>query len=178
MKALWHWSFIIPALLLASCGDEAKPVADHGDSVAVRTTADSVLIMRDSLPSGTNGIVSQFGGDTTVACYYYDKGEEHNRMYIMRTGNDVMGDLQLNWDKADATKGSFFGVFSGDTIWATFDHVSESSKVREEVVFLLVNDQMLLGQGELNDDPAVRGFKNRKKIKFDETKAMAKGDCN
>lgn len=176
MKIVFNVLFVVPALLLASCGDDTKNPGI--DSAVVSAPVDSTLITTDSGSVASPNAAKPFGGDTTIACYYFNEGEDHRRMYVMRTGNYVLGDLHINWEGKDGAMGSFIGSFSGDTMWANYDVVMEGQKMRQEIVFILKDNQMIQGYGELNEDAAVQSFINKKKITFDEKHAMAKGDCN
>jgi hypothetical protein len=98
-------------------------------------------------------------------------------MYMMRTGNSVMGDLQTDWEEKDEVKGSFFGSFSGDTMWGIYHLMIEGVKMQQEIVFILKDDKVMVGEGELNGNGTPQTFVDRKKIRFDEKRALTKGSC-
>lgn len=174
MKATF--CFIPVLLLLCACNNEnAHTVADS--AAAVPSTVDTLQSSADTNRASTDVMSPQSGGDTTTACFYLDKGQEHKRVYMMRTGDNVMGDYQIDWDEKDGAKGSFFGKFSGDTIWAVYHSIIEGIKMQQEIVFIVKDDKLMVGEGELNSDVTPEAFVNKKKITFDKQRALTKGSC-
>lgn len=184
MKRTFFLFSVAAALVLTSCGnetDQQKTDSVPGGSTASigpAPTTDSSAAVTDNGSAASSGSVSASSTeDTTTACFYLDKGQEHKRVYMMRTGDNVMGDYQINWDEKDGAKGSFFGKFSGDTIWAVYHSIIEGIKMQQEIVFIVKDDKLMVGEGELNSDVTPEAFVNKKKITFDKQRALTKGSC-
>ena len=83
-------------------------------------------------------------------------------------GNEVMG--QYDWIPAgkDSARGSLTGTVKNGIITAIYDYVIEGSKQKEEMIFKLEVNQLLVKKGALMEVDGILKLKNPAEAKFTE----------
>ncbi|HEA31215.1 MAG TPA: hypothetical protein ENH91_14695 [Leeuwenhoekiella sp.] len=109
-------------------------------------------------------------------CYVYDSNGNTVTMEITKVGKVVTGNLDMAYSEKDANTGTFLGTLKGDTLIGTYTFNSEGVKSKREIAFLVKNDQLIEGYGELNDDGT--RFNNSKVIAYSSKMPLKKAACS
>lgn len=110
-----------------------------------------------------------------TGCYEYNSNGNIIRMEIKEVNEKVTGDLNIAYDEKDANKGKFIGTLDGDKIIGTYTFMSEGTESTREIAFMVKDNQLVEGFGELNADGTK--FKDASAIKYDSKMPLSKVDC-
>jgi len=83
-------------------------------------------------------------------------------------GSNVTGTYDWIPAEKDSARGVLTGTKNGDIITAIYDYVIEGSKQREEKIFKMEVNQLLVKRGELHEVDGVLKLKNPEIAKFSE----------
>lgn len=108
-------------------------------------------------------------------CYQWIKNKDTVDMQLVRTADNVRGTLRYMWFEKDKNNGTFTGVFKRDTLRADFKFQSEGMESIREVVFVRKGDQMIQGNGEMEDKNGKMVFTG--KLDFTNSISMTKTEC-
>ena len=111
-----------------------------------------------------------------TGCYYY-KGDGNNiKMEITEVNENVTGDLNIAYAEKDANQGKFVGTLNGDKLIGTYTFNSEGTKSSREMAFLVKDNQLIEGYGDLNEDGTK--FKDVNTIEYTSSMPLTKVDCD
>ena len=110
-------------------------------------------------------------------CYAYEGNGSKIILQITDIDNGINGYLKYNLAEKDQNKGTFKGIQKGDTLFATYTFKSEGVESKRDIAFLLKNNQLVEGYGELATEGMTTKFKNPSQLKFDSTMPLSKIDC-
>jgi hypothetical protein len=109
-------------------------------------------------------------------CYAFDDNNSSISLRITEIANNqVKGYLKYDLSGKDQNNGTFEGILQNDTLIAVYTFQSEGIKSKRDVAFLVKENQLVEGYGEMSPDGTA--FKNRKAIAFTNTMALAKIEC-
>ena len=111
-----------------------------------------------------------------TGCYEYNGNSNIIKMEITEVNENVKGDLNITYAEKDANQGKFFGTLNGDKLIGTYTFNSEGTESSREMAFLVKDDQLIEGYGDLNEDGTK--FKNAKSITYNSTMPLTKVDCD
>ena len=109
-------------------------------------------------------------------CYTFEGNGSTIDLKITDTLNGISGTLDYRLAEKDKNSGTFQGAMKGDTLVATYTFQSEGTESKREVAFLLKDNQLIEGYGEL--DVTGTKFKNPTAIQFTSKMPLSKTDCN
>ncbi|HEX8561390.1 MAG TPA: hypothetical protein VF676_00295 [Flavobacterium sp.] len=115
--------------------------------------------------------------DSARECFEWVKGNDTVSLQYARKVNNVTGELRYAWYEKDKSAGTFVGVFKGDTLRADYTFQSEGMESVREIVFVRRGDQLLQGNGEMEDKNGKMIFSDRGQLDFSNTIALIKTDC-
>ena len=110
-------------------------------------------------------------------CYSYQGNGIEVSMQITAVDKEIEGYLKYNLVGKDKNKGRFKGVQKGDTLLATYTFQSEGVESKRDIAFLLRNNQLLEGYGEVITEGITAKFKDPSQLKFDGAMPLSKTDC-
>lgn len=111
-----------------------------------------------------------------TGCYSYFDGSNAVNFEIIAQGEDIAGTLTYALDGKDANTGTFKGQLSGDKLSGIYIFLSEGVESTREVAFLVKNNQLIEGYGELNE--AGNAFKDKNAISYSSVMPLIKTDCS
>lgn len=111
-----------------------------------------------------------------IGCYDYKSDGNIITMEITEVNENVKGDLNISYSEKDANQGEFVGTLNGDKLIGTYTFNSEGIKSSREIAFLVKDNQLIEGFGDLNDDGTK--FKDVNTIKYTSTMPLTKVDCD
>lgn len=155
MKKLIILSFI--TLAISSCKDNDENKKSTDDETQSITEKEST----SSLETG---------------CYSYNDGKSIINFEITKTGNQINGNLTYELDEKDSNKGTFTGNTSNDKLFGIYTFESEGVESSREVAFMIKDNLLIEGYGELNESG--NAFKDKKTIKYLSKMPLKKTDCN
>lgn len=91
--------------------------------------------------------------------------------------NLVTGILKYNFFEKDKSQGSIEGKLIGDTIYADYSFTSEGKTSVREVAFLIKDNKVVEGFGDMTEQNGKLIFKNRKNINFSNGTHFNPIDC-
>ncbi|MGY3055185.1 hypothetical protein ACVWYG_003398 [Pedobacter sp. UYEF25] len=110
-----------------------------------------------------------------LGCYQYaEKGDLIN-MEITELGEKVTANLNIAYAEKDANKGKFVGRLTGDKLIGNYTFNSEGVESVRQVAFLVNNNQLFEGYGEMGADGTK--FKDIRTIKYPTNMPLKKVDC-
>lgn len=111
-----------------------------------------------------------------TGCYSYNDGKSIINFEITETGNQINGNLTYELDEKDSNKGTFTGNTSNDKLFGIYTFKSEGIESSREVAFMIKDNLLIEGYGELNESG--NAFKDRKTIKYVSKMPLKKTDCH
>ena len=111
-----------------------------------------------------------------TGCYEYKSNGNLIKMEITEVNQKVIADLKIVYVEKDASQGKFVGTLNGDKLVGTYTFNSEGTESSREMAFLVKDDQLIEGYGDLNEDGTK--FKNAKSITYNSTMPLTKVDCD
>lgn len=110
-------------------------------------------------------------------CYAFIKNNDTARLNYISTNGIATGELSYNLYQKDKNNGILEGEIKGDTLIADYIFESEGSESVREVVFLMKNNELIEGFGEVEEKDGKTIFKNRSKLIFGNSIVFKKVDC-
>lgn len=111
-----------------------------------------------------------------TGCYEFNNNGNHVKMEIDQVNTEVTGNLNIAYDGKDTYQGKFVGSLDGDKLFGTYTFYAEGTESSREMAFLVKDNQLIEGYGELNDDGTK--FKDISTIKFTSTMPLTKIECD
>lgn len=108
-------------------------------------------------------------------CYEYSKNGDSINLQILENRDDVTADLNISYAEKDSNKGKFKGTLNGNKLIGTYTFFSEGVESRREVAFLIKENQIVEGFGEMTADGST--FKDTSKISYSSTMPLVKVAC-
>lgn len=154
------------AFLLFSCTDEAETGAEPGPVNGQTPHANAV----EAAPIGAKPVVVN-------GCYQMAYKKDTARLQLQLKDSTITGTLFYHWHQKDWNEGTLTGVLRGDTILADYTFQSEGMTSVREVAFLLRDDALLQGYGNLADHNGKTVFAQKTKLQFDSLQPFIKTAC-
>jgi len=110
-----------------------------------------------------------------TGCYCYDDGNNVINFEMITFGDQIMGALTYSLEGKDITIGTFEGYLSEQKLFGMYNFSSEGVKSTREIAFILKDDQLIEGYGEL--DESGNSFRNKDNISYSSTMPLTKTDC-
>ncbi|GGG60622.1 hypothetical protein [Bizionia arctica] len=111
-----------------------------------------------------------------TGCYNFKSESNNIQMEITEVNEKVMGILNIAYAEKDANQGKFVGTLNGDKLIGTYTFNSEGIESSREMAFLIKDDQLIEGYGDLNEDGTK--FKDVNTVKYTSTMPLTKVDCD
>lgn len=126
---------------------------------------------------GTNPIVAEKPASLLqTGCYAYNADNNAINFEITGVGDEFTGTLTYTLDEKDTNKGTFKGQLSDDKLFGIYTFMSEGVESTREVAFMLKDNQLIEGYGELNESG--NAFKDKNSISYTSTMPLTKTDCD
>ena len=109
-------------------------------------------------------------------CYTFEGNGSKIDLKITNTVDGISGNLDYKLAEKDKNTGTFQGSIKGDTLIAIYTFQSEGTESKREVAFLIKDNQLIEGYGELDSTGAK--FKNPATLQFTSNMPLSKTDCN
>lgn len=156
--------FLFTALagLLAACSSNTSD----------KKTGDSSMIAVDTTFSPTNPEPVN-----STNCYLWVNKKDSISLKLTQKGEELTGDLKYLWSEKDQNKGTIAGEIKGDTILADYTFDSEGMRSVRQVVFVKKDGKLYEGYGDSEEKGGKTVFKNRAKLKFDDTTILSPVSC-
>jgi hypothetical protein len=151
----YHFLLTGIAVLLASCQSNVKK----------ETVIDSA----------TQAVIDT--AKSSEQCYSMLKNRDTAMISLKITGNKVTGTALYNLYEKDKNKGTIAGTIVGDTILADYTFQSEGTQSVREVAFLIKDNKLLEGFGEVKEGNSKATFKDPKRLVFGNAMAFSKTVC-
>ncbi|MDW5290359.1 hypothetical protein [Formosa sp. PL04] len=110
-----------------------------------------------------------------IGCYTYNSDGNNIKMEITEVNAYVTADLNIAYAEKDSNKGKFVGTLNGDKLIGTYTFNSEGIESSREMAFLVKNDLLIEGYGELNENGTK--FNDVNTIKYTSTTPLTKANC-
>ncbi|WP_157491932.1 hypothetical protein [Gelidibacter mesophilus] len=108
-------------------------------------------------------------------CYTYHENGSMVSMEITKADNPVEGNLTYAFAEKDKNTGTFKGEFNDGKLVADYTFQSEGKESTRQVAFMLKDNQLVEGYGELNENGTM--FKDVNFIDYSSTTPLTKTDC-
>lgn len=108
-------------------------------------------------------------------CYAYHKNGDTINMKIDQVGDSVTGTLDIAYAEKDANSGTFKAALKGDTLLGTYTFKSEGMQSEREIAFLIRNNQLIEGYGEMKENGM--SFKDKDNLQYTSAMPLSKVAC-
>lgn len=115
------------------------------------------------------------GSSIEVGCYTYTENNDTIYFQVLSSESPISGNLTYALNEKDLNTGKFEGNLKGDTLVGFYNFQSEGRESRREIAFLLRDNKLIEGYGELDENGTK--FKDINTIKFSETIHLLKAPC-
>ena len=109
-------------------------------------------------------------------CYIYNENGSMVNLEIIKTDNPVEANLTYAYAEKDKNTGTFKGEFNENKLIGTYTFQSEGKESKRQVAFMLKENKLVEGYGELNEDGTM--FKDVNSVNYSSTMPLTKKDCN
>ena len=132
----------------------------------------------DEKTSDENNVVNHDEPTSTLAigCYAYNANNDNIIFEITSLENGVTGNLKYVLKEKDSNLGTFIGEINGENLIGTYSFMSEGIESKREVAFLIKDNQLIEGYGEMDENGT--SFIEKTKISYTSTMPLTKTDCN
>ncbi|MGB3142627.1 MAG: hypothetical protein WBB24_00835 [Maribacter sp.] len=110
-----------------------------------------------------------------TGCYRYHENGNMVNLEITNNDNPVAANLTYAYAEKDKNTGTFTGEFNDGKLVGTYTFQSEGVESKRQVAFMLEDNQLVEGYGELNEDGTL--FKDVDSVKYSSTMPLTKMDC-
>ena len=110
-----------------------------------------------------------------LGCYIYNENGNSIAFEITNLENGVSGNLTYELKEKDRNSGTFTGEINGKNLIGTYKFMSEGIESEREVAFLVKENQLVEGYGEMKEKGTA--FKDKSKINYTATMPLTKSDC-
>ena len=110
-----------------------------------------------------------------VGCYAYNENNSKIVFEITNVENGVLGNLTYELKEKDRNSGTFSGEINGENLIGIYTFMSEGIESKREVAFLIKENQLIEGYGEMKEDGTT--FLDKSKIIYTSTMSLTKTDC-
>jgi hypothetical protein len=141
------------------------------------TTNDTVASAQTIHNNITDTVVTTAKPIALNGCYQMILKKDTALLSLAVHDSTVTGNLQYHWYARDANHGTIKGVLRNNTIYADYTFRSEGLTSVREVVFKVVNDQLVLGYGDLTEQNGKVIFRNKEALQFQTANPFLKVVC-
>lgn len=129
----------------------------------------------------TTEVASEMVGENTAqpstGCYVYNANGSKIELQMNTNNNDVNGTLNYELKEKDSNKGTFVGTINDSILIAQYTFQSEGTESIREIAFLLKDDQLIEGFGDVTTEENKTKFKDIKALKFSSSMPLIKTSC-
>jgi len=112
-------------------------------------------------------------------CYIYSQDSSYIEMEIIHEGEQILGTLKYKLFEKDANLGTIAGKISDSILIADYKFTSEGTQSTRQIAFLIKNNQLIEGYGEVEVNGKIATFKNIEDLDFSSSKViLKKHDCS
>ncbi|WP_051947189.1 hypothetical protein [Muricauda sp. MAR_2010_75] len=111
-----------------------------------------------------------------IGCYMYEGNGNKISLELTDISNTVHGNLDYALKEKDASTGTFAGTLHDSMLIGSYTFASEGMESTREVAFLVKDDQLIEGYGEL--DETGTAFKDKSALSFSSSMPLRKTDCD
>jgi hypothetical protein len=113
----------------------------------------------------------------TTECYVYDADGSKIQLEMTNVDNEVSGILIYELKEKDSNKGTIKGTMNGDTLIANYTFQSEGTESTRQVAFLMKDNQLIEGYGEIVTEGNSIKFKDASTLDYSSNMPLSKVDC-
>lgn len=110
-----------------------------------------------------------------LSCYTYNENSNMINLEITNTENPVEGILTYVLAEKDKNTGTFSGEFRDGKLIGTYTFQSEGKESKRQVAFMLQENQLIEGYGDLNEEGTM--FQDVNTVNYTSTMPLTKTDC-
>lgn len=144
-------------LLGSSCKGESEKSLTNGDGEHnLKTSEDTTSFL-------------------SVGCYVYRSSGNSIFFEITEVGKKIKGILVYDLAEKDRNNGTFEGKLDDAILIGNYHFKSEGLEGKREVAFMVKDDMLIEGYGELNGNGT--SFKNYDSIRYASTMPLRKSEC-
>lgn len=110
-----------------------------------------------------------------IGCYGYENDGDEIKMEITEINDKITGNLDIFYAEKDANQGKFVGTLQDDKLIGVYTFNSEGITSSRKMAFLVQDNQLIEGYGDLNEEATK--FKDVNKIKYTSDMPLSKMDC-
>lgn len=96
-------------------------------------------------------------------------------MNLTEVTDEVNGNFDIVFAEKDSNNGTFVGKLNGNKLIGLYTFQSEGTESSREIAFLVTNNQLIEGFGELIENGTK--FKDTAAIKYSSTMLLTKVEC-
>lgn len=137
----------------------------------------SACINNTPKPEVTKDEQSPKVAEAITFCYQAIHDKDSVVLRIEVKESIVTGNLTYNLFEKDKNTGKIAGEMKGDTIFATYNFMSEGLQSEREVAFVKSGSNLVEGFGPVEDKNGKFVFKNKSALVFDTANMLTKIDC-
>jgi len=151
---------LILLLFVAVAFLNCKNKEEKPDEVIIEESFEEEVVLEPTLEKG---------------CYLYNENGSMINLDIKKSDNPIEGNLTYALAEKDKNTGTFIGEFNDGKLVGIYTFQSEGKESKRQVAFMLEDNQLVEGYGELNEDGTM--FQDVNTINYSSTTPLSKTDC-
>ena len=124
-----------------------------------------------------SGMVEESKAESSPECYVYNANGSKIELQMNTNNNEVNGTLTYELKEKDSNKGTFVGTINDSILIAQYTFQSEGTESIREIAFLIKDNQLIEGFGEVVTEGNSIKFKDASSLDYSSNMPLSKVDC-
>lgn len=122
-------------------------------------------------------MVEEIKAQPLSKCYAYNANGSKIELQMNTNNNEVNGTLTYELKEKDSNKGTFVGTINDSILIAQYTFQSEGTESVREIAFLIKDDQLIEGYGDITTEENKTKFKDINTLKYASNMPLMKTSC-
>lgn len=122
-------------------------------------------------------MVEESKAQPSSKCYAYNANGSKIELQMNTNNNEVNGTLTYELKEKDSNKGRFVGTINDSILIAQYTFQSEGTESVREIAFLIKDDQLIEGYGDITTEENKTKFKDINTLKYESNMPLMKTSC-
>ena len=114
---------------------------------------------------------------SSTECYIYNANGSKIELQMKTNNNEVNGTLTYELKEKDSNKGTFVGTINDSILIAQYKFQSEGTESIREIAFLIKDNQLIEGYGDIITEKNRTKFKDINTLKYASNMPLMKTSC-
>lgn len=125
----------------------------------------------------SNEMAEENKAQPSPQCYAYNANGSKIELQMNTNNKEVTGTLTYELKEKDSNKGTFVGTINNSILIAQYTFQSEGTESVREIAFLIKDNQLIEGYGDVVTEGNTTKFKDKSALKYSSNMPLVKTAC-